>query len=168
MDLFGMSASTPQPSRGQGSGKKGRGQRRQGGAPAQDDLGLNAEEQQGLQLMTRIREDLAASKVQDVVLQPSSVRDLNVVVALAQEFLPEGAIDNLLSGDFSVLGKVTRIVENNDEISLYQRTVFRNLESDSLDEVFDKLRESGVFELSEHPSHIEAPALQLMPLAIYA
>jgi hypothetical protein len=167
MDLFGMGVPTSQPSRAQGGGKKRRGQGRQGGAPAQDAFGLDAEEQQGLQLMTRIREDLAESKVQDVVLQPSGVDGLTVVVALAQEFLPEGAFDNVLSGDFSVLGKVTRIVEDDDEISLYQRTVFRNLESESLDQVFDNLRESGFFKLSEHPSHIKAPAIQIMPLAIY-
>lgn len=101
--------------------------------------------------MKRIRDDLAQSKVQDVVLHPATVDELNVVVALAQESLPEGAFDNLLSGDFTVLGKVTRVVEEDDEISLYQRTVFRNVDSDALDEMFDSLRDSEFFRMSEHP-----------------
>ena len=60
--------------------------------------------------MQRIREDLAKLKVVDAVMRPSSVDDLTVVMALALEFLPEGTFENLLSGDFSVLGKVTRVV----------------------------------------------------------
>lgn len=168
LDVFGVDLSDKQSVRTQGRGKKNREQRQQSNAAANDLLEFDANTLQGFQLMKRIREDLTQSKVQDVVLHPATVDGLKVVVALSQESLSEGAFDNLLSGDFSVLGKVTRVVERDDEISLYQRTVFRNVESDALDEMFDSLRDSEFFRLSEHPFHIEAPALQLMPLAIYA
>jgi len=132
MDMFGVELPQDQPARtqsgGGGGGKRKRGQRQQHqGASAADELGFDSEALQGLQLMKRIREDLAQSKVLDVVMLPSTVEELTIVIALAQEFLPEGSLDNLLSGDHSILGKVTRVVEGNDEINLYQRTVFRHL-----------------------------------------
>ncbi len=170
LEVFGveLDLTSDQSGRTQGSRKKNRGQGQQSSAAADNPLGLDESALQGFQLMKRIRDDLAQSKVQDVVLHPATVNALSVVIALAQESLPEGAFDNLLSGDFTVLGKVTRVVEGDDEISLYQRTVFRNIESGVLDDMFDKLRDVELFSLSEHPFHIKAPALQLMPLAIYA
>jgi len=167
LDVFGVDLSDGKQAQKQSNRKQNRGQEQQGRAATTNPLGLDAEARQGLQLMKRIRDDLAQSKVQDVVLHPAKIDELKVVLALAQESLPEGAFDNLLSGDFSVLGKVTRVIEDTDEISLYQRTVFRNVDSDSLDEMFDSFRDSEFFVMPEHPFHVEAPALQLMPLAIY-
>jgi hypothetical protein len=82
---------------------------------------------------------------------------------LALEFLPEGTLENLLSGDFSVLGKVTRIVEGDEEISLYQRTVLSYLGSGDIDATFAQLRQNSALKLSENPSSVKAPALQIMP-----
>lgn len=131
-------------------------------------IALDNESQLGFQLMQRIREDLAKSKVVDAVMRPSAVADLTVVIALALEFLPEGTFENLLSGDFSVLGKVTRVIEGDEEISMYQRTVFSYLGSNDIDGIFTQLRQNSTLKLSQNPSSVKAPALQLMPLAIYA
>jgi hypothetical protein len=60
------------------------------------------------ELLNRIREDLTKSKVTDVVMRPSSAENLNVVIALGLEFLSEGVLETLLSGRFTVLGKVTQ------------------------------------------------------------
>lgn len=170
LNMFGVDlSSNTKPQQGQGGGgKQKRGQQQQRPTSLADQFQIDDEGRMGLQLMQRIREDLAQSKVLDAVLHPSDIEDLNVVMALALEFLPEGALDNMLSGDFSVLGKVTRLVEDSDEISLYQRTVFKNLDSESLDEMFDGLRKSPLFKLPDNPSTVQAPALQIMPLAVYA
>lgn len=165
VDLDGNARSSQQGQGGGGKQKRGQQQRAKSLA---DEFQIGDEGRMGLQLMQRIREDLTQSKILDVVMRPASVEDLSVVMALALEFLPEGALDNMLSGDFTVLGKVTRLVEGDAEISLYQRTVFKNLDSSSFDEMFNELRKSPLFRLSDNPSSIRAPALQVMPLAIYA
>lgn len=105
-----------------GGGKQKRGQQQQRPTSLADQFQIDDEGRMGLQ-MQRIREDLAQSKVLDAVLRPSEIENLSVVLALALEFLPEGALDNTLSGDFSVLGKVTRLIKGSNDISLYQRTV---------------------------------------------
>jgi hypothetical protein len=154
--------------------QKGRNQRKRGqggqqlSAPTSQELELDAEGQIGFQIMQRIKDDLAASKVLDVVMRPSAVESLAVVIALATEYLPEGAFDNLLSGDFTVLGKVTRVVEEDAEISLYQRTMFNNINSSEFDKVFAEFAQNPLLKTSGNPMTIKAPALQIMPLAIYA
>ncbi len=168
LDMLGVDLSDNQSSRTQPIGGKKGGKAQQRTASKPNELALNSETQLGFQLMQRIREDLAKSKVVDAVMRPSSVEDLTVVLALALEFLPEGTLENLLSGDFSVLGKVTRIVEGDEEISLYQRTVFSYLGSGDIDATFVQLRQNSKLRLSENPSSVKAPALQVMPLAIYA
>lgn len=142
-------------------------QKKQQAAPEPDILELDQDSRIGFQLMQRIKDDLATSKVVDVIMRPSALEELSVVIALATEFLPEGAFDNLLSGDFTVLGKVTRIVEGDDTISMYQRTMFNNVDSSDFDEVFDNISKNTILKTSGNPMTITAPALQLMPLAIY-
>jgi hypothetical protein len=167
MDMFGVDVSAGQNQSGQGGGKRNRGQRQQS-CSSHDPFGLDANARKGLQLMIRIKDDLAQSKVQNYVLHPTTAGGLNVVITVAQEFLPEGAFDYLLGGDFTVLGKVTRMVGGDDEIGLYQRTLFRNLDSDRVDSLFKNLQDTDFFRFANHPSHIKAPALQIMPLALCA
>lgn len=52
--------------------------------------------------------------------------------------------------------------------SLYRRTMFSNLDSSDFDGMFTKMSEDAGLKTSGNPMTIEAPALQLMPLAIYA
>ena len=168
LDMLGVDPLRSEPPRSQTGGGKKQGNKGQQRAAAEPNaVALDNESQLGFQLMQRIREDLAKSKVVDAVMRPSAVADLTVVIALALEFLPEGTFENLLSGDFSVLGKVTRVVEGDEEISMYQRTVFSYLGSSDIDGIFTQLRQDSTLQLSQNPSSVKAPALQLMPLAIY-
>jgi hypothetical protein len=120
-----------------------------------------------LELFNRIREDLSRSRVIDVVMKPSGTRNLTIVIALALEFLPEGTLETLLSGQFTVLGKLTRVLKKDEEINLHQRTVFSFLDSSVLDEPLEGLGAEAGLRLARNPSSVKAPAIQLLPLAIY-
>ena len=164
LDMLGVDLSGNQPSRKQQTGGKKRGKGQQHAASQPAELALDNETQLGFQLMQRIREDLAKANILDAVMHPSTVGNLTIVIALALEFLPEGVFENLLSGNFSVLGKVTKIVEGDEEISLYQRTVFSYLGSSDIDASFTQLRQESSLMLSDNPSSVKAPALQLSRL----
>lgn len=167
LDLTGSDNTRAQNAQ-RGKNQQKRGQKgQQQPALAPQGLELDAEGRIGFQIMQRIKDDLASSKVVDVIMRPSALEDMTVVIALATEFLPEGAFDNVLSGDFTVLGKVTRVVQEDDEISLYQRTMFNNLDSSDFDKVFAEFAKNPLLKTSGNPMTIKAPALQLMPLAIY-
>jgi len=134
-------------------------------------MGLEVDDESllGLRIAQRIKSDLEESKMLDAVLYPSEVEGLTVVLSLVLEALSEGALDNLLSGRFTVLGKVTRVVQGEEEISLYQRSALRYLvDNTSLESAFAGIGTSAGLNLSDNPSSVKAPAVQLMPLAIYA
>ena len=144
MDTLGIDVSSPN-SRGAQSSQGGKGKSGRGGRGQQpttslaEEFTFNRESRFGLELMKRLKDELDASKVMDAVMRPSADPDLAVVIALGTEFMPEGALDTLLSGVFTVVGKVTQIVEGDDEISLYRRTAFSYLGNHQLDSTLEKL-----------------------------
>lgn len=151
--------------------KKGGQNKRQNQAQSAPELGgveLDDDSLLGLRIAQRIKNDLQESKILDTILRPSDVEGLTVVLSLALDALPEGALDNLLSGRFTVLGKVTRVVEGEEEISLYQRSALRYLmDSSELESAFSSIGTSVGLNITDNPSSVRAPAVQLMPLAIY-
>lgn len=155
----------PAPSRSQGR-SSGRG----GGKPSTD-TASSAIPPEVRQLFGRMKEDLEQSKVLDILMRPDAIPELTVVISLATEYMPEGALDNLLSGRFTILGKVTRKLQASETINLNQRTAFNFLSSESgtspLDNAFENLRSSPTLNISQTASIVGAPALQILPLAIY-
>ena len=123
--------------------------------------------QQGLALLKRLKEDLSKSKTIDAVMWPMNMEDLSVVIALSSQFLEEDVFDNLLSGNFTVLGKVTRILEPDEEISLYQRTIFNYLDAHTFEAALSDLRQNPLMQFPATSSFVKYPAIQLLPMAIF-
>jgi hypothetical protein len=167
IDLSGSRSKGAQSSPG-GKARGGRGGKgHRNSAPQLEEFTSDQEFQFGVQLMQRLKDDLESSKVTDVVMRPAAAEELSVVIALTTEFLPEGSLDNLLSGVFTVIGKVTQIVEGDDEISLYRRTAFSYLGSSELNSTFEQLPDETGLQTAGGTMSIKAPALQIMPLAIH-
>jgi hypothetical protein len=124
-----------------------------------------------LKMLNRMREDILSSKVVDVVMRPVGLgeEDLSIVIALSLEFLTDSAFQTLLSGQFTVLGKVVQVLKDEGNISLYQRTTFSYLDSSFVNTLLDsfKQQQQPFFSLPENPSIVEAPVIQLIPLAVY-
>jgi hypothetical protein len=122
-----------------------------------------------LKLMQRLKDDLTKAMILDVVMQPVDSEDLSVLIGLSSEFLPEGNLENLLSGHFTVLGKVARVLKGTDYISLYQRTKLGSLieSTPEFGEGIDQLQKLLGAVASVKSDVIKSPALQLMPLAIF-
>ncbi len=124
-----------------------------------------------LKMLYRMREDILSSKVVDVVMRPAGieVEGLSVVIALSLEFLTDSAFQTLLSGQFTVLGKVVQVLKDEGSISLYQRTTFSYLDSNFVNTIVDsfKQQQQSFFSFPENPSIVEAPVIQIIPLAVY-
>lgn len=122
-----------------------------------------------LKLLQRIREDLEHTRVKDVVLQPVGAEELTVLIALSSEFLPPGTLENLLSGHFTVLGKVVRKLVGNETISLYDRSPRAALVNSQQD-LKDAIAQAGSVASPTSISGgdiINAPGIQVIPLAIF-
>lgn len=118
----------------------------------------------GMKVLGRVREELKASKVKDVLMRPPSFPDFTVLIGLTAEFLSEGAFDNFLSGYFTVLGKTVRVLKPDEEINLYQRTIVGIMGKDTEMALAKLLDVSWV---KQNMALIKYPAIQLIPLAIF-
>jgi hypothetical protein len=120
-----------------------------------------------LRFMQRLKDDLTKSKIIDVVMKLPHGGNLSVVIALSSEFLPEGVFENLLSGHFTVLGKVVRVLEGEETLSLYQRSTLASMFSDQMKQGVDTLQQNFSAGHSAGTELVRAPAIQLIPLAIF-
>lgn len=94
------------------------------------------------------------------------------VVTVETRFLNDPLMSDLVDGRFSVLGKVIRSVMTNDEsISLLRKTALEKMPRGTLDEVFTalaNLKSEGGFAMPEILWEVPGPAIQVLPVAIYA
>lgn len=124
-------------------------------------------DQPTLDLFSRMQKDMEESKVLDVVMHPMTIPDLTVVIALGVEFMQQGTLDYILSGNFTVLGKVSRVLKEDETINLFQRSAFSFFDSSLVGSAFEGIQKSDGLNLSKQASVVKAPALQIIPLAIY-
>ncbi|WIG54726.1 MAG: hypothetical protein OJF61_000512 [Rhodanobacteraceae bacterium] len=94
------------------------------------------------------------------------------VVTVETEFLNDPFMSDLVDGHFNVLGKVIRSVATNDEsISLLRKTALSKMPVDTLETLFaalsDLKNEKG-FDVPEILWEVPGPAIQVLPVAIYA
>ena len=171
MNMMGLELSEELPSPNKPAGKGGQHQHQTKKDPfmqIQEALESGGHEF-ALKIMQRLKDDLTKSKVVDVVMQLSSKADVSVIISLASEFLPEEALDNLLSGHFTVLGKITRVLEGEEEVNLYQRSTFGNmlLNNDEMRSGIEDLQQLFGSGQSSSKELIKAPGIQLIPLAVF-
>lgn len=121
-----------------------------------------------LRFMHRLRDDLTKSKIVDVVMKLPNSKNLSIVIAVSSEFLHEGDFEHLLSGQYTVLGKATRVLRNEGMINLYSRSTLSSLLGEKkMQEAVDVLQENFVNSDTKRSEHIFPPAIQLIPLAIF-
>lgn len=95
------------------------------------------------------------------------------VVTVETRFLNDPFMSDLVDGRFSVLGKVIRSVKKSDDesISLLRKTALEKLPKGTLNEVFtalSNLKSEGGFAMPEILWEVPGPAIQVLPVAIYA
>lgn len=122
-------------------------------------------EEDSFRMLATMRGDLDNSSMRDLVLLgPDGVR---VVLGLSTEFLTKAAADQLLGGRFTVIGKVSRVLDAGESINLTRRTalglagphVARQL-------VTDFTSDNDLFVEIGDPV-VEPPGFQLLPLAVF-
>lgn len=113
-------------------------------------------------------------------LQEGTTRDLfatdaaggySAVVTVENQFLNDDAMTDLIDGTFSVLGKVIRVVTNeNGKISLVRNSAV-NMSPHLLAELvqsFKNLQAVPGFSTPEMTYEVPGPAFQVLPIAIFA
>jgi hypothetical protein len=129
---------------------------------------LDADALEGVRLMLMFGADMFDAPVEDLVLE--SAGDHNVVVTADREYLTDVTLQRLVGSQYKVLGKVAQVVlEGSPPINLTRRSALGLLPDAQVSEYFESadaaLKEDLQGDLGK--AIIEAPALQVLPLAIY-
>lgn len=143
----------------------------------------------GIRLLKSIKAEVDRPPVTDLIMDtewPShSDKDtIRIVLTAAREFLSSTAKSYLLDGRFGVIGKVTRVLESryDDKVDLTRRTALGPLIPNLVQQLAASLEDPRIGEaltaalnmqvslqmtLATQPE-LSAPAIQLIPLAIFA
>ena len=111
--------------------------------------------------------DRQRTPISNVLLRCTTPNNVTAIVTLRTENLRDLTLSELHKNSVRVLGKVTRVVEQGDSISSFENYGMALIEPDTLQELFDKLRnhDKVVLDLSE--AQVQGPALQVLPLMVF-
>lgn len=117
-----------------------------------------------MRFIRKMKEELESSPIHDVVLETKS--GVRAVLTVSSEYYDAAVAEKLSSGDFVVLGKVTRVVREGETINLSRRTVVGKME-DMSDSVTAAMTKIPGFNLQSNEPFVRHPAVQILPMAIF-
>lgn len=105
--------------------------------------------------------DLIADKI---------ITDWKAVLSVEEQFLNDLTMSDIVDGTFHIVGKVVRVVEApHDSINLLRKTPLAHT-PEILEELLRAFKnmDEGIFSMREMETEINGPAIQVLPIAIYA
>lgn len=118
----------------------------------------------GVQVMLRMADDIMHVPVHDILFRTAS--GLHAVVTASSEYYSKETSEYLRAGEFRVVGKVTRVITDEDAINLTRRTVLGAANSKVAEDLVSNAR-TAEFQLDVADPIVRAPAVQILPMAIF-
>lgn len=117
------------------------------------------------QMIKQMLVDMAEIPVHDVLLRtPSGV---SAVLTVSSEYYSPKINEYLTAGDFIALGKVTRVLKEGEAINLARRSVMGAAGAQTVEEVISGVAGSPDMHIEAASPTVTAPAVQLLPMAIF-
>ena len=112
-------------------------------------------------------QDRRRTPISNILLRCSTPSEVTAVVTLRTENLRDLTLSELHKNSVRVLGKVTRIVDQEESMSPFENYGMAILHPSTLEEAFRGLgnNDAVAFELSE--VQVQGPALQILPLMVF-
>jgi hypothetical protein len=124
----------------------------------------DSQNQLGLQMMLRMADDISKVPVHDLLMRLST--GLQVVLTVSSEYFSPETNEYLRAGEFRVVGKVTKVVTAQSSINLTRRTVLGAADSTIAQNLVETVK-SGELKLDVADPIVPAPAVQVLPMAIF-
>lgn len=130
-------------------------------------MAQDAEYQLNIRLFLRVAEDSKKAPVHDLLIRASE--DLQIVATVSSEYYTPETNEYLRSGEFRVVGKVTRVITGDMTVDLTRRTVLGPMSSSVKDNLkqLGKSDSSEGFNIEVPDPIVRAPAVQILPMAIF-
>ncbi|MFG2300003.1 hypothetical protein [Actinacidiphila glaucinigra] len=117
-----------------------------------------------MRILRKMKEELESSPIHDVVLETSA--GMKAVLTVASEYYDSAVAEKLSSGDFVVLGKVTRVLRPGESINLSRRTVMGKM-GEQAENFASTMTSVPGFDLQSSDPVVRHPAVQILPMAIF-
>jgi len=108
----------------------------------------------------------------DLIGETVGETKLAVVLTIDRAFVSDPTLADLVDGEYTVLGKVTRVlrIDSHDEINILRKTGLGRMSAESgtaIVQAFNTMAKSTL-NMSDIEAVVRPPALQVVPLAIFA
>lgn len=120
--------------------------------------------------MKAILDGLKSEGAFDLVADLDAAGMPRLVVMVDADYFSGPSMSELIDGEFRVLGKVTRVVAKDDSINLLRNTSLARFPGEiisKLRDAFQAAKETGL-DFPNVETDIQGPALQVIPIAIFA
>lgn len=116
--------------------------------------------------------DLEQGQAQMLVIEPSLETPYTVVTTINSEHLRDGSLQELLDGEYRLLGQVTRHLKEGTpkSVNLLRGSAFGVLAEEQVDQTVKTLNmrlEAEGWRLPPPTTIVKSPAIQVLPIAIY-
>lgn len=122
-----------------------------------------------MQQMDGMLNALSQSNSVELVGELVSNPEIQAVLTTKLDFFTSGGATEIIDGEFRILGKVIRIIRSDESINLLRKTTFGRFDPKMLNQFsssFEGIENAGL-NFPEFITEIEAPALQVIPIAIF-
>ena len=128
--------------------------------------------QKMLAQLDSLSNQLKAEGSLDLIGKSMSDKKFSVVLTLDKAFLGDLSLSDIADGQFSVLGKVTKVIPENskESVNLLRKTSLSKLNSALLDQMFSGFSQLDKYGIQNQDieTEIRPPVIQLIPIAIFA
>lgn len=116
-----------------------------------------------------ILKDMESEDLKTYIVEPTGENDFKVVTDLFTEYIRDPSGIELMDGEFKVLGKVVKKIDEGESIDLLRGSVI-GLNEDFIVQImnsFKALESVGFNKSQETFTKVKAPAIRIIPIAIY-
>ncbi|MGC1120408.1 MAG: hypothetical protein WBA22_04875 [Candidatus Methanofastidiosia archaeon] len=143
-----------------------------GGMPSQQKMEMKkqVEEFKAIrEIFDSIIKDIRHESIQTYVVKLTELTEHRIVVSLFPEYLRDRTGTELPYGEFKLLGKVAKKLDKGNSINLLQGSALSGLGEEVLSPFLDVLKQVGKegLRFPEVTTEVEAPAMQIIPIAVY-
>lgn len=125
-----------------------------------------------LEQMDALLNQLNAEGTLDLIGTSVGEERIKVVLTIDRAFLSDPSLSDLISGEYTVLGKVTKVIPQSgeDKVNLLRKTSLGKIQGQLLEQLKKPLKDlqQSDFKIPELITEIEGPAIQVIPIAVFA
>lgn len=118
-----------------------------------------------------IKDSLTQNQFVDIICTINNTENLKAVLPVYLDYFFNNNMNELIDGNFTVVGKVIKIVNDHESnINLFRNTGFKLFQQDVLEGMFESFK-SGMgnqIDIPEISTKIGTPSILVLPISIYA